>query len=181
MMLWKCKWKLSDYQEISLTISALNWEQVLKIRSKSVGLIIIVVMITWTSEKPLQKKSLTSQLSGSLIGSNGLINSKFRTWCHSFQPIKEHYLCFVVFCLLFSIIVDPQNQVSNSITTQINNINSKQLSQSQVDPWVIKQFMCEYLMSCSSINTKANFTVHIIITMIISFFSFVHVYQSFIS
>ena len=63
----------------------------------------------------------------------------------SFQPIKEHYLSFVVFCLLFSIIVDPQQQISHSITTQSNNINSKQLSQSQVDSWVIKQFWCECL------------------------------------
>ena len=54
--------------------------------------IIIVVIIMWTGEKPSEKKkTLTSQLSGSLIGSNGLIYSKSRAWCHSFQPIKEHY------------------------------------------------------------------------------------------
>ena len=64
------------------------------------------------------------------------VYAKFRAWCHSFQPIKEHYLCVVVFSLLFSIIVDLQHQASNSITTQSNNKNSKQLSQFQVDPSV---------------------------------------------
>ena len=39
--------------------------------------LIIVVIITWPREKPSEKKTLTSQLSGSLIGSNGLIYSKF--------------------------------------------------------------------------------------------------------
>ena len=34
-------------------------------------LIIIVVIIMWTTEKPSQKITLTSQLSGCLIGSNG--------------------------------------------------------------------------------------------------------------
>ena len=95
-----------------------------------------------TSQK---KKTLTSQLSGSVIGSNRLIYSKSRAWCHSFQPTKEHNLCFVVCCLLFSIIVDQQHEVSNSITAQSNNINSKQLSKSQVDPWVVKQFRWECL------------------------------------
>ena len=75
----------------------------------------------------------------------GLIYSKSRVWCHSFLPVKEHYLCFVVFSLLFSIIVDPQQQLSHSIITQSNNKNNKQLSQSQVDPSVMKQFRCECL------------------------------------
>ena len=74
----------------------------------------------------------------------GSVYAKSRAWCHSFQPIKEHYPSFVFFCLLFSIIVDPQ-QVSDLITTQSNNINSKQLSLSQVDSSVIKQFRCECL------------------------------------
>ena len=38
--------------------------------------IIIVVIITWTSENLHKKIMLTSQLSGSLIGSNGLILRK---------------------------------------------------------------------------------------------------------
>ena len=41
-------------------------------------LIIIVVIITWPSEIRSQKKTLTSQLSGSVISSNGLIYSKSR-------------------------------------------------------------------------------------------------------
>ena len=52
--------------------------------------IIIVVIITWPSEKPSQKITLTPQLSGSLIGSNGLIlckilnmMSQLATWCRS--------------------------------------------------------------------------------------------------
>ena len=56
------------------------------------------------------------------------VYAKFRAWCHSFQPMKEHYLCFVVVCLLFSIIVDQQDQVSHSVITQSNDINNKQLS-----------------------------------------------------
>ena len=104
-----------------------SWEKEAGILFSNIGIpFIIVVIITLPREKPWEKITLTSQLSGSLIGSNGLIYSKFRAWCHSFQPIKEHYLCFVVFCLLFSIIVDQQHQVSNSIIAQSNNINCKQ-------------------------------------------------------
>ena len=62
--------------------------------------------------------TLTSHLSGPLIGPNGLIYLKSRTWCHSFQPIKEHFLCFVVFCLLFLSNVCIQHQVFHSIITQ---------------------------------------------------------------
>ena len=50
--------------------------------------LIIVVITTWPSEKPSQKVTLTSQLSVFPIGSNGLIYSKSRAWCHSFQPIN---------------------------------------------------------------------------------------------
>ena len=39
-------------------------------------LIIIVVIITWTGEETPQKMSLISQLSGSLIRSNGLNSCK---------------------------------------------------------------------------------------------------------
>ena len=56
----------------------------------------------------------------------GYVYAKFRTWCHSFQPIKEEYQCFVVFCLLFSIIVDQQHQVSHPIHTLSYDINTKQ-------------------------------------------------------
>ena len=46
--------------------------------SESPGFIIVVI-IMWTREKPSEKKkTLTFQLSGSLIGSNGLIYSKSR-------------------------------------------------------------------------------------------------------
>ena len=66
----------------------------------AVHVIIIIVIIMWTTEKPSQKNNkLTSQLSGSVIGSNGLIYSKSRAWCHSFQPVKELYLCFCCFRL----------------------------------------------------------------------------------
>ena len=81
-----------------------------------------------------KKISMTSQLSRSLIGSNGWIHSKSRAWCHSFQPIKAHNLCFVVFCLLFSVIVDQQNKVSHPIHTQSYDINTKQLPWSQLIP-----------------------------------------------
>ena len=95
--------------------------------------------------KTFRKKTLTSQLFVSLIGTNGLIYSKFRALCHSFQPINEHYLCFIVFCLLFLITVDTQCQLFHSITTASNNINSKQSSKSKPYPKVIKQFRCECL------------------------------------
>ena len=51
-------------------------EKVGHVQNLQIIYLIVVVIITWTSEKPSQKKSLTSQLSGSLIGSNGLIYSK---------------------------------------------------------------------------------------------------------
>ena len=106
-----------------------NWSAELLVRYSC----IIVVIIMWTTEKPSQKNiSLTSQLSGPLIGSNGFIYSKSWVWCHSFQPIKEHYLCFVVFCLLFLITVDTQRQLFHSITTESNNINNKQLCPSLI-------------------------------------------------
>ena len=57
----------------------------------------------------------------------GYVYAKFRAWRHSFQPIKEQYQCFVVICLLFSIIVDQQLQVSHPIHTQSYDINTKQL------------------------------------------------------
>ena len=82
----------------------------------------------------------------------------FKIWglMSQFSTNKRTLSVFVVFCLQFSTIVDPQHQVSNSMTTQSNNINSKQLSQSQIDPSVIKLFR------------KAIFSVHVIITTIIS-------------
>ena len=64
----------------------------------------------------------------------GYVYAKFRAWCQSFQPIKEQYQCFVVICLLFSIIVDQQHQVSHSIHTRSYDINTKQLPWSQFIP-----------------------------------------------
>ena len=44
----------------------------------AIQILVTVVTIIWTSEKPSQKIILTSQFSGFLIGSNGLIYSKSR-------------------------------------------------------------------------------------------------------
>ena len=108
----------------------------------AIHLLIIVVIITWPSEKLHKKNSgITVIRACDSFKWVMFINA----WCHSFHQIKGHFLCFVVFCLLFSIIVDPQHQVSHSIPTQINYINSKQLPKSQVDPSVVKQFRWECL------------------------------------
>ena len=82
------------------------------------------------------------------------VYAKFRAWGHSFQPIKGHYLCFVVFCLLFSINVDPQQQASHSIITRSNDINTKQLPWSLAYPSVIKQFSCECLWRHAQASTQ---------------------------
>ena len=95
------------------------------------------------SEKPLQK----SQSDITVIW----VRDWFK-WVDLFKisslmsQFSTNKRIFSEFCYLrFSIIVDPQHHVSHSITTRSNNINSKQLSQSQVDPQVIKQFRCECL------------------------------------
>ena len=75
--------------------------------------------------------SITSQESELLIRQMDLIYSRFRAWCHAFQPIKNQYLCFVVFCLLFLVIVDVQHQVSHSIIAESNDTNNKQSYKSQ--------------------------------------------------
>ena len=64
----------------------------------------------------------------------GLTHSKSRAWCQSFQPITEHYLCFVVFCLLLLIMVDQQHQVSHPIHTLSYDIDTKQLPWSELIP-----------------------------------------------
>ena len=70
---------------------------------------------------------------------------KISSLMSQFQPINEHYRCFVVFCLMFLITVDAQCQLFHSITTAHNIINSKQSFQSLPYPQVIKQFRCECL------------------------------------
>ena len=54
----------------------------------------------------------------------GYVYATFRARCHSFQPMKEQYQCFIVICLLFSIIVDQQHQVSHPIHTLSYDINT---------------------------------------------------------
>ena len=61
---------------------------------------IIVVIITWPREKPWEKITLTSHLSGSLIGSNGLIYSKLRAWSQ-FSTNKGTLSVFCCFLFAF--------------------------------------------------------------------------------
>ena len=68
---------------------------------------------------------LMSQFSGSLIGPVLLIHAKSRTWCQVFQPFRDLYLCFVVFCLLFLLTVGMQHRVFHSIITRNNHLNPK--------------------------------------------------------
>ena len=84
----------------------------------------------------------------------------------SFQPFRSHYLCIVVFCLLFSIGNYVQHQVCHSIITQNNDVNSKQLSWTPAYPSVIKHFRWECLWHHSQES------IHVIITktMIIDWF-----------
>ena len=49
--------------------------------------------------------SITSQESELLIHSNGLNSIQISNMMPCFQPIKKRYLCFVIFCLQFSMIV----------------------------------------------------------------------------
>ena len=49
-----------------------------------------------------KKIRLTSQLRGSLIGSNGLIYSKSRAGCHSFQPIKYYIILYYIILHVYS-------------------------------------------------------------------------------
>ena len=73
-------------------------------------------MVNW--KRLIKKLGLMSQFSGPLIGALGVIYAKSRTLCHAFQPLRVHYLCFVVFCLLFLITVGIQHQVFYSIITR---------------------------------------------------------------
>ena len=63
--------------------------------------IIIVVIITWPSEKPSQKKTLTSQLSGPLIRSNGLCLCKISSMVSQFSTNKRTISVFC--CYLFAV------------------------------------------------------------------------------
>ena len=87
---------------------------------------------------------LMSQFSGPLIGSFGLIYAKSRTWCHAFQPFRDHYQYFCQF--LFAVFYNcVQNQVFHSIIAVSNNIGNKQSSQSPAYSQVIKHFRRECL------------------------------------
>ena len=55
------------------------------------------------------------------------VYAKFRAWCHSFQPFRNHYLFIVVFCLLFSVGKYVKHSVSPSIITRNTDINAKHL------------------------------------------------------
>ena len=103
----------------------------------SITIIIMVVIITWPSGKTLQKKlALHHSYQGLWFVKMGYVCAKFRAWCHSFQPIKEQYQCFVVICLLFSIIVDQQHKVSNSIIVQ----SSKQQTVTSILSWSLRYY-----------------------------------------
>ena len=98
-----------------------------------------------------------------------LLYSRFRAWCHSFQPMKDLYLCFVFF-FLFSIIGDSQHQVSHSIITRNTDINTKQLSWSPAYPSVTKHFKCECLWCHAQASTQKQTLKTFITTIVMSLF-----------
>ena len=61
--------------------------------------LIIVVIITWPSEKLHQKMNLTSQLSGPLIISNGLCLCKISSMMSQFSTNKRTFFVFCCFLL----------------------------------------------------------------------------------
>ena len=86
--------------------------------------LIIVVIIMWTSEKPSKKNNSDISVIWVSDWFEWVDLFKSQAWCHSFQPTKEHYLCFVVFCLLFSIIVYSQHWDPNWIRNLVLWINN---------------------------------------------------------
>ena len=65
------------------------------------NLLLIVVIITWPSEKPSKKKTLTSQLSGPLIRSNWLNLFKISSMMSQFSTNKRTISVFC--CYLFAV------------------------------------------------------------------------------
>ena len=98
--------------------------------------LISVVIISWTSEKPSQKKSDITVIwvSDWLKWVNLFKISSLESQFSTNRRTLSVFCCFLFAIFNNYIIVDPLRQVCESITTQSNNINSKQLSQSQVDP-----------------------------------------------
>ena len=116
---------------------------------------IIVVISTWPGEKTSHKKnSDITVFRVSWFVEMAHVYAKFRAWCHSFQPFRSHYLCIVVFCLLFSIGKYVKHHVCHSIITRNADINTKQLPWSSAYPWVIKHFTCECLWHHAKDSTQ---------------------------
>ena len=107
--------------------------------------IIIVVIIMCTSEKHSQNNN--SDITVIWVSDWFKWANLFKISSSMSQFSTNKRTLSVICCFLFAVfnICDPQHQVSNSITTQSNNRNSKPSSQSQVDPSGIKQFRCECL------------------------------------
>ena len=68
---------------------------------QAVFFIIIVVITTWPREKPSEKNNSVSQLSGSVIGSNGLCLCKISSLISQFSTNQRTLSVFC--CFLFAV------------------------------------------------------------------------------
>ena len=115
--------------------------------------IIIVVIITWPSEIPSQKKLWHHSYQGLWFVQMGHVYAKFRAWCHSFQPLRSQYVCFVVFCLLFQYAIPYNTKFLIQLLHRIKT-DSKQLPWSPDYPSVTKHFRCKCLWRHAEDSTQ---------------------------